>query len=152
MKIKSLCLELCTPARISLSENKIPSLDLILTSDTTSVPQFPPWPTCADLLVKADTRELLGLSYYVGEYDELVRSMVNGMDMNVVSYVKNSSQGNSEYYSRFFEIKPNHLEIKWSPKTPTRIELAQLDSDLWYYETKSNVLKPVIIGLNLRFF
>lgn len=148
--IKSLLITLDDPVKICLSEEGLPSSNLIITDQVLSPPRFPRWSTCADLLVNSRQKELVGLTYPVtAEAKELVEYLSATLSNRVVRYVQlPSDRAATIRYSRH-EMTQEHFEVKWSLTEADYLEVAQLDSDYWYYDDMSGEEgKLKAIGLN----
>ncbi len=147
-KLKSILITLQESPKICLSREKLSDLSLILNNKILSPPKFPLWATCADLLVSSEN-EFIGLCYYVAEDSkDLVNSLVKTLDPIVAQYVNSLTDKDAKPYLNC-NLLPNHFQIKWFPVEADNIEVAQLDSDYWYYcEDNNGKHQLMAIGLN----
>lgn len=137
------------PAKIFLDEELLGNSNFILDGKILSPPRFPLWATCADLLVNSVKKELIGLTYFVGsEGKEIVEFFAEKLDSRVIRYINSSLDKRATHYINN-GITPDHFEIRWSLTEVDSVEIAQIDSDYWYYDEISDKdYKFMAIGLN----
>ena len=146
--LQSILITLQEPSKICFSEERLSEASLILEDKILSPPKFPLWATCADILVNSVTNEFLGLCYYVGDDSkDLVGSLMQDLNPFVARYVNSSADKDAKPYLNC-NLQPNHFQIKWSPGEADNIEVAQLDSDYWYYYENNRKHQLIVIGLN----
>ena len=146
-KVESILITLDEPAKIWISEEPLNNFGFIFGSHVTSPPQFPLWATCADLLVNS-VRELIGLCYYVGDDSkETVKLLLKTLDPITAQYINSVADKEAAPYLNC-NLSPSHFQIKWSLDVADNIEIAQLDSDYWYYEGQGENPRLIALGVN----
>lgn len=130
---KSLLITLTEPVKMFVSNTRLESSNLVLENDVLSPPSFPLWAVCPDILINSIKREFVGVCYFVGEDEkEVVESLSTDLSNQVVRYVNSPLSDDATPYIKN-NMEPNHLQIKWSSTDADDLEIAQLDSDYWYY-------------------
>lgn len=136
--IKSLVLTLHEPARIFVSDVDIEWGKLILDGRTLSIPSFPAYPVCADLLINSKSDEFIGLNYSVSPAGkEIVNSLIATLSSSVAKYVNTNRQENITGDAQD-NLEPDSFQIKWSTLESDVTKGAQLSCDYWYYDYSAN--------------
>src|SRR5205085_8766517 len=131
-----LIIRLAGQTALFTSDDMLPNKALRIGEEVTTLPSFPPWPVCADVLVNSESRSFVGLTYPIdGNNRDLVRRFSSGLDPVAVRYNDLSLEAWKMLY-RDDDPEIHHLEVLWSDIGADSIRYAQLDSGMWYYDAE----------------
>jgi hypothetical protein len=122
-----------TPTQLFLGRGSLPNKPLRIADEMTTLPSFPPWPVCADVLVNVESRAFIGITYPIDtENRDLVRRLSFSLPKDALRYNDLTVEAwRKPYLSDDPEI--HRLEILWSDLDADEVRAAQLDSGMWYY-------------------
>ena len=145
---ESLVLKLEGSAELFLSRSSLPNKRLRIANQVTTLPSFPPWPVCADVLVNLESRVFVGITYPVDrENRDLVRHLSSGLPWGALRYNDLTEEAlRKPYIGDDPDI--HRLEIVWSDIDADAVRGAQLDSGMWYYsDAPSDDIRVMAFGL-----
>lgn len=144
---QSLILKLRGPTQLFLSRDSLPNKPLRIADRVTTLPSFPPWPVCADVLVHSESRCFVGITYPIHIDDrDLVRHLSSSVDSPALRYNDLTVDTWSKPYG---DDNPDihRLEVLWSDIDADALRSAQLDSGMWYYGDEPNDVRVMAVGL-----
>jgi hypothetical protein len=124
------------PTQLFLSSNSLPNKPLRIADQVTTLPSFPPWPVCADVLVSTESRGFVGITYPVDrENRDLVRRLCSSLPGDALRYNDLTVETRRKPYLND-DAEIHRLEILWSDIDADEVRSAQLDSGMWYYSNE----------------
>ena len=124
------------PPQLFLSRSPLPNKPLRIADQITTLPSFPPWPVCADVLVNLESRRFVGITYPV---DREKRGLVRSLSSNIPGDALRYNDLTVEAWAKPYlddDAEIHRLEILWSDIDADEVRAAQLDSGMWYYSNE----------------
>src|SRR5258705_5759222 len=76
-----------TPTQLFLGRSALPNKSVRLGNQRTTLPSFPPWSVCPDVLVNSESRDFIGITYPIdGENRDLVSRLSSTVSQESLRY------------------------------------------------------------------